>query len=683
MAVRRTIAWVLGLLLMVGAGSAYAEKVVLFEKEETPEAQGEVLLLDDLATEPPVEIGIQRGEKLVIGSLTAPNGAFSTEMWGNNTVDIDIRAMLHAYDTVTLTQNHGLVINTNVLKSVQVGYPESGQAVYLLDFSDQLRYNDGTPIAAKDYAFSLLLGGAPEIEAIGGTRQGRSHINGYTEYALGLSDSITGVRMVSDHELVLYVSGDYLPYFYGYAMVSMKPLPISEIAPGCDVRDDGNGIYIAMADDAATIDAAGLPYTPGVFSAEMLAETMLNAEHGYLSHPSKTTGPYSLLDYDADAGVVNFVINEHFIGNYEGQKPHIEFVEYRTLHPDTMVSDLIEGRVDLLNKMTDSSLVAEIMTAQKPDRGISQGSYLRTGFAFLAFACEDETVSSLAVRRALAMGIDKDAFIEQYLPGSALKVHGYYGLGQWMATYTGSDPDDPIDVAGALESLAMPVDLDAANAMLDADGWVYDATGAPYPGEGPRYRKTDDGYAPLALRLALTEENDIAAGMGEMLGEVTAQLGIGLDITEMAFPQLLAHYYRQEERTYNLFFMASNFNYIFDPYYDFHTADEFQGMLNTSGLRDEELMARAFELRQTPPAEMDEYIEDWLHFQERFVEVLPLVPLYSNVYFDFYTETLQNYNITLHSSWAQALPYAYFGEPEAEEFPEVDMGSDEFIIIDD
>ncbi len=667
---RKAFLWLICLILLLGTiGAAYAEDVIIVDDGD----DDDVVVVDDFGgfgaadAEPD---GIQWGTKLIVGSLTEPSGIFSTEMFGNNTTDIDIRALLHGYDTVVLTKKQGLMVDETVVKHIQVGRTDSGETIYVMEFSDQLRYNDGTPITAKDYAFSVLLGGAPEISALGGTVQGRSHLEGYPEYAAGETNVIRGVRLVSDYQLVLYISQDYLPYFYGHAMVGMKPLPISVIAPGCEVRDDGEGIYIAASAGAENMNAQGLPYTPGVFSVEMLRETLLDEEHGYLSHPRRTSGPYSLVSYDDAENTVTFVVNEEYIGNSEGQKPYIETVVYRTVKPNTMISDLLEGRVDLLNKMTDATIYAQVMQAQTPDRQITRGSYLRTGLAFVAFACEEEPTSSDVIRHAIAMGIDKDALIAATVPGSALKVHGYYGLGQWMATYTDEGDEkagtEPMDVSELLDELEIAYDVDAANALLDAEGWVYKETGDAYAGEGIRYRETETGLERFTLSLAITEDNQVAQSTAAFLQEALMELGIELEIDAMPFPHLLSHYYRQEARTYDLFFMASNFNYIFDPYYDFNTADEYQGMLNTTGLKDEELMQRALSLRQVPAAEMREYMEQWLLLQERFVEVLPIVPLYTNVYFDYYVDTLKNYDISMQASWASALLYAYMAEDAGE-----------------
>lgn len=42
-----------------------------------------------------------------------------------------------------------------------------------------------------------------------------------------------------------------------------------------------------------------------------------------------------------------------------------------------------------------------------------------------------------------------------------------------------------------------------------------------------------------------------------------------------------------------------------------------------------------------------------------------MVPLFSNVYFDFYREDLRSYQLKRHSSWTSAILYAYLGEERA------------------
>ena len=108
-------------------------------------------------------------EELIVGHPTVTKGDFFTEMFGNNTADIDVRALIHGYNLVNWDQNQGVyVFDPSVVVDVKVVDDTLGNRTYFLQIADDLFYSDGTPITAWDYAFSLLLMMSPEIEKIGG-----------------------------------------------------------------------------------------------------------------------------------------------------------------------------------------------------------------------------------------------------------------------------------------------------------------------------------------------------------------------------------------------------------------------------------------------------------------------------------------------------------------------------------
>ena len=65
-------------------------------------------------------------------------------------------------------------------------------------------------------------------------------------------------------------------------------------------------------------------------------------------------------------------------------------------------------------------------------------------------------------------------------------------------------------------------------------------------------------------------------------------------------------------------------------------------------------------MRKTEPGDVFEYVSKWISFQDRYNEVLPTIPIYSNIYFDFLNSNLQNYWITGQVTWSQAILPAYF-----------------------
>ena len=50
--------------------------------------------------------------------------------------------------------------------------------------------------------------------------------------------------------------------------------------------------------------------------------------------------------------------------------------------------------------------------------------------------------------------------------------------------------------------------------------------------------------------------------------------------------------------------------------------------------------------------------------QERISETLPVLPVYSNAYFDFYTRKLHQYNITDVVTWGEAIVRSYMSDIE-------------------
>ena len=101
---------------------------------------------------------------LHVGNPTVTKGDFFSDLFGNNTADIDVRALIHGYNLVNWDQEQGeYVIDPSVVKSWQVTTDEAGNKTYHFVLCDDLRFSDGTAITAWDYAFSWLLKISPEI----------------------------------------------------------------------------------------------------------------------------------------------------------------------------------------------------------------------------------------------------------------------------------------------------------------------------------------------------------------------------------------------------------------------------------------------------------------------------------------------------------------------------------------
>jgi len=596
---------------------------------------------------------------VVIGTSTAPDGHLGLGLWSDNAADTDLRLLLHGYETVSWASSLGIAFNKAVLRNVYEKPQADGDIVVTFELKPGLAYNNGEPITARDYVFSLLLLASPQIAALGAKPDRLEYLRGYEAYHSGAAAVLEGVRLLSDTSFSMRVQAETLPDFYGFAWLKAQPYPISVIAPGCRVADDGQGAYIQNAADA--VHDGSLGYAPGRFSAEMLAVTLLDPAEGYEANPRVTCGPYQLAHHDAAARTVRLQLNERYIGNYEGIKPTVERLEVRYAHPDQMIPLLQSGALDVAARVSDKDAIRRGRASVEQGEGMRAVKYPRTGQTMLAFACERGPLASGAVRKAVALSLDKDEIARQIGGEHAQRVYGYYGKDQWMPEYV-SDPGDggpPLDMQRELARLDIPQDLARAKALLEADGWTLNSRGDPFrEGVDPvRYRADGGQLVPLALSMALPEESNQALRISGMLAESLRLTGIGLYSVPMPFNDMLAHLYQHQGRTFDLFFLSNNFAFLFDPSYELNPGEAMQGIANKTGIRDEELEALARGLRATPALDKDAYAVKWLAFQARFMEVLPVLPLYSSTYFDFYTDRLLVYTADQHSGWALSVPY--------------------------
>ena len=743
------------------------------------------------------EAEIEYPDELRVGHTTITKGDFFTEMFGNNTADIDVRALIHGYNLVNWDQNQGVyIIDESVVEDVMVAADEEGNKTYFLALYDDLYYSDGTPITAWDYAFSLLLMMSPEIEQIGGKIYRAEHILGYKEYITGELPYLTGVGVIDDHQLAITLDAEFLPYFFEIGLLLCVPYPIKEIAPGCkvyagDALDMGNGYGYGIRIGNEDPNAAEPVYT-----AELLQKTIMDPETGYNSHPAVSSGPYVLTDYDYETA--HFEINKYYKGAWmfstlpdgyafeaqdytgvgEGSltlnghtgpniykmprlddngndnplylvKPTIEHISFSLANNDTMAEDLRSGKFHLVNKVTYAPVIMQLMgvnteeivpvpdhepeekETQPAEEAAALGwqNYPRIGMAFLTFSFNWPTVHEMEVRQAIAWCMDRQQMMQDYCQNFGMVVNGYYGIEKWEYLICQGSIQFPINYVADQEKTAEKLkewskhanmyattdeeleqmteawdklSLDGltdyevyddnreektgitkAVELLEKAGWTLNREGGEFrPGEDDVRCKTVDGeLVALDLSLMYPRGNHIVDTIQENFLDNLAEAGIKVTLVPEDMEELLKAYYNEKERTTDMIYLATNFHVVVDPSITY-SMDKTVGhkVWNNTFSDDEELWERAVNMRRTEPGAVYDYMQKWVAFQERYNKVLPAIPLYSNVYFDFYTSQLQNYIITAHVTWTQAILEAYFGQnPEdlAEEGEE-DSGDGSF-----
>ena len=589
-----------------------------------------IILLSILAAPNSPGFAAQEDPPFVIGTMTALSGNFFAGLWGMNTSDIDIRLLLHAYATMEKEARKGRALEPNriAMERMDLSEDEHGNQVHRFTLKNDLFFSDGSQITAEDYAFSVLLLYSPEIRELGGTAPGAEPVIGGRAYQRGEAERLLGLRLIDKFRFSITIGAENYPYFYNLAYVNITPYPVRVLAPGCQVKDSPEGAYIE-----------------GPFDSALLEETLMDGDAGYLSHPKVTSGPYRLESFDREQATASLSVNPYYKGNLNGVKPSIQRLRVIPMVGIDIVQALKDGELHLANKVS----FVQVRQQAERTRGISVTNYDREGLAFLAFLTEQDAVDDVRVRQAIAHCLDKPAIAHSFLGPYGKEVDGFYGLGQWMYKETG----------GNLPGLKRyPFDLRIAGELLSEAGFAYDSQGAPYISEASetRYAKDADGtLLPLMLRAGIPEDNTAAELTLSQLEASLEKLGARLEIKRMDIQTLLKIYYAQTERNFDLLFLSSNFSEFFDPYYTFHTDPAYRGVLNSTFIQDEELMRRALAMRASPCDDFSCYLRAWQAFQERFTQVLPMVPLYGNSYADLYTARLTGYHPENHISYATAI----------------------------
>ena len=83
--------------------------------------------------------------QLVVGSTTAMSGAFFTDLFGSNTADMDVRALLHGYNLMSWDNETGTYqINDSVVAGMAVSKDAQNNRVYTFDLYGDLKFSDGS-----------------------------------------------------------------------------------------------------------------------------------------------------------------------------------------------------------------------------------------------------------------------------------------------------------------------------------------------------------------------------------------------------------------------------------------------------------------------------------------------------------------------------------------------------------
>ena len=669
---KRLIAIIAAGILLLGMLTAFAE--------DRPEVtEGPVLSYPD-----------RNYEELVVGNPTPMDGKFFTGMWGNATTDIDVRTLVHSYYLTIWGYDTGFFrANPVTVAGLSVTEDAKQYRKYRFQLADDLFYSDGTRITAWDYAFSVLFQIAPEISELGGLPMDLSYLEGYEEYVSGKVPYLSGVRVTDDLKIEFSVKPEALPYFFELYRLGFLPYPIHEIAPGCKVFDDGSGVYIGN-EDPDVIEK--------IFSSELLQKTVMDQDSGYLSHPTVGSGPYVLTSWDGQT--CTFEINPYFKGNSEGFTPSIPKLRFTLAENDTMIDKLEADEFQLLNKVVRRDVIEKGIGLVSSGKGYTLTNYPRIGLSFIVFTPDSPALQEQDVRQAINFCMDKDAMREDYTHLYGITMDGLIGIGQWMygmvmgtEEYPETLPENPTPEeeeeynqkisewkALSLDGLKhYELDVNKAVRLLDGNGWTMNTEGRRFQAgrDEVRCKKIRGELITLELTCAYPKDNIMATSMEECFVPFLKEAGIKLTLIPMEMKELLRAYNDRDIENIDMFYLGDDFNIEFDPQLFFLAGDPDASKEDTLAWAHAQMAKYARLMCETVPSDALGFVRKWITFQEKLSDLLPLIPVYSNVYYDFYTSDLMNYDIIKYITWGDAIvPDNYYNVYQSM----LDMGIDPTVM---
>ena len=665
---------------------------------------------------------VKNENKVIVGSTTDLAGDFRWPGFGGSSAgaaDQDVNGLIVGYATMETNQGGAYVWNDTAVKAHSETEDENGNLVITIEINPGLKFSDGSEIKAVNYIASILAFSTNVSVQAGHTgRSGQAFVgfdsfNAYNgEEAEGATKEFAGIRLLDEYTFSMTVKApDYYPYYFAntYGAVSPQALGLV-LGEGVEVKDDGNGAYLTEA-----------WYEKDAEGAFVKAAHLEAARYDWNTYP--VSGPYYVSDWDDSTKIATLTINPEFTGNFEGQKPSIKTIVYTKIVQETQLDQFKTGQVDILSGITGGDdTKAALAVVDESNGKFDEVHYQRAGYGKLQFECDFGPTMFASVRKAVAYVLNTSEFAEAFTGGYGTVVYGPYSpdFDMWVAV---EDEINLIDYSFSVENAKQALidggwiyNETGAEFVEGTDTVRYKkltaeeatdvniAYASVANTDGKEYKTVkigDDYYMPCVINWFGTTNNNVTDMLGARLvgTENVAAIGMVVRSTVGDFDKLLGEIYRETSYgyggtpTFGMFNLATGWNSavydysynwsldpiyfgyssnkLFDeydvafPYYaadGSHTKMSYEDAMAASGNKlgmDYLSMAMVYDA-----ANVDEYNQWWKAYIERWNDLMPDIPLYSNYYFDVYNAKIENFQTSPFWGPTDALLYCTIANAE-------------------
>jgi peptide/nickel transport system substrate-binding protein len=546
---------------------------------------------------------------------------------------------------------------------------------------DDLKFANGDPIMASDYVFYTKMLASQSYVYAGASSTAGQTIVGYEEWNAGCyfdGDTtdcdadhdyaatpldFSGIQVVSDYEFSITVKADEFPYFYDLSLFGLSP------ANEALFLDDGE--YALVGTTLSTEE--GYENTVGSRTAGDYIKTFVdNPVQGLFA------GPYYFIEYLVGQSV-KLQANPYFVGDYRGHQPKILQLIVKVVPSATDMESLISGDIELLTGVVEGDKIDQGISTY----GIARAHYPRNGFGAIFFHIDhDGPIGDKYVRKAIAYMLDREAFVDAFTSGYAEIVNGPYGLSQWMYQ----------ENAEWVNTTLTNYELDyaMANDMLDMTDYKFESDGTTAFDEtlaSDTYQRYNSSGELLEVTWLGMADTDYQALLKPELLRGAEKVGMELVANTGDWPTLLDTYYYADSGSCSdttisskrlceedasatwtdntergddaMFNLATGFADLYDPYWSYHS-DFYNQWMNSSQVDSADVDTYTKDMQQAQSKE--DFVAAWKLFQVWMNDNLPLLPLYSNDYHDFFNTKLKGFDTTSIWDWTAAIVDCYVTE---------------------
>ncbi|HSW11064.1 MAG TPA: ABC transporter substrate-binding protein [Bacillota bacterium] len=235
------------------------------------------------------------------------------------------------------------------------------------------------------------------------------------------------------------------------------------------------GLRVEVVDDRTVrfhlqqIQATFLPIALAEWSSLAVSPTAVQTQGAAFAQSPVGTGPFKFKEYVHDSHLLLERNDQYWVG-----APYLDTVRIRVIpEASTRVIEMEAGNVDILYDV----LPRDAQRLEAAGFNVVRGASNRT--EFISFNLSREIMSELALRRAIALAIDREGIIEHHWLGFAVKARA--GAAPYSPYY-----DDTVPV--------IEYNVTEAKRILDEAGWRV----------GPDGIRQRDGR-PLRLEMLATD----------------------------------------------------------------------------------------------------------------------------------------------------------------------------------